>query len=83
VVVPLDRGSNCPSDLLVEAAHLAAHFSDARDEDRVEVEYTPRKYIRKPRGSEAGAVLVSREKVLLLRRSESVLRGLLDRELER
>jgi hypothetical protein len=83
VVVPLDRGSNCPSDVLIEAAHLAAHFSDARDEERVEVEYTPRKYVRKPHGGVAGLVLVSREKVLVLRRSESIVRRLLEREIER
>jgi hypothetical protein len=83
VVVPLDRGMNCPSEVLIEAAHLAAHFSDAREEDRVEVEYTLRRYIRKGRGSPAGLVIVSREKVLVLRRSEIVLRKLLDGELER
>jgi predicted ribosome quality control (RQC) complex YloA/Tae2 family protein len=68
---------------LIEAAHLAAHFSDARDEERVEVEYTPRKYVRKPHGGVAGLVLVSREKVLVLRRSESIVRRLLEREIER
>ena len=83
VVVPLDRGMSCPADVLIEAAHLAAHFSDARDEDPVEIEYTPRKYIRKPRGSAAGLVVVNREKVLVLRRSEVVLRRLLSEELER
>ncbi len=83
VIVPLDRGKNCPSNLLIEAAHLAAHFSEARDEDRVEVEYTPRRYVRKPHGSDPGRVVVTREKVLVLRRSEGVLRRLLDRELKR
>ena len=83
VVVSLDRGAGCPSDVLIDAAHLAAHFSDARDEDLVEVEYTSRRYVRKPRGSEPGLVVVTREKVLVLRRSEIVLRRLLDRELER
>jgi hypothetical protein len=83
VVVPLDRGTSCPADVLIEAAHLAVHFSDARDEDPVEIEYTPRKYIRKPHGSAAGLVVVNREKVLVLRRSEIVLRRLLSQELER
>jgi hypothetical protein len=83
VIVPLDRGMNCPSDVLIQAAHLAAHFSEARDEDRVEVEYTARRYVRKPHGSAAGLVIVSREKVLVLRRSEIVLRMLLDKEIER
>ena len=82
VVVPLEKGASCPPDLLVEAAHLAAHFSDARDERVVDVQYTPRRYLRKPRGSPPGLVLVDREKVLVLRRDEAVLRRLLDAELD-
>lgn len=67
VIVPLDKTESCPSDVLVDAAHLAAHFSDARGESVVEIQYTPRKYVRKPRGAAPGAVVVDREKVLVLR----------------
>jgi predicted ribosome quality control (RQC) complex YloA/Tae2 family protein len=67
VVVPLDRNRSCPPDLLVDAAHLAAHFSDARGEALVEIEHTPRRHLRKPRGSPPGLVVVGREKVLALR----------------
>ena len=67
VIVPLDKGQSCPSDLLVDAAHLAAHFSDAREQGVVEVQHTPRRYLRKPKGSAPGFVIVDREKVLVLR----------------
>ena len=80
VVVPLEKNASCPAEVLVEAAHLAAHFSEARDESVVEVQYTPRRYLRKPRGSAPGLVVVDREKVLLLRREEERLRALLERE---
>jgi hypothetical protein len=80
VIVPLAKSGECPADLLVDAAHLAAHFSEARDETAVEIQYTPRRYLRKPRGSAAGFVVVDREKVLVLRREESRLRRLLERE---
>jgi predicted ribosome quality control (RQC) complex YloA/Tae2 family protein len=80
VVVPLRKGASCPPEALVEAAHLAAHFSDARSETVVEVAYTPRRYVRKPRGSAPGAVVVDREKVIVLRKSEDVLKDLLARE---
>jgi predicted ribosome quality control (RQC) complex YloA/Tae2 family protein len=80
VVVPLDKNESCPGDVLVDAAHLAAHFSEARGEAVVEVQYTPRRYLRKPRGSAPGLVVVDREKVLLLRREDDRLRGLLERE---
>jgi predicted ribosome quality control (RQC) complex YloA/Tae2 family protein len=81
VVVPLEKGTTCPGDLLVEAAHLAAHFSKARDEGTVEITYVARRHVRKPRGSPPGLVVVAREKTLVLRRSEDVVRRLLDREL--
>jgi hypothetical protein len=80
VIVPLEKNGSCPADLLIEAAHLAAHFSEARDESVAEVQYTPRRYLRKPRGSAPGLVVVDREKVLVLRREEDRLRSLLERE---
>jgi predicted ribosome quality control (RQC) complex YloA/Tae2 family protein len=80
VVVALKKGESCPPELLVEAAHLAAHFSDARDERIVDVQYTPRRHLRKPRGSAPGLVLVDREKVLILRKDDEVLRRLLESE---
>jgi predicted ribosome quality control (RQC) complex YloA/Tae2 family protein len=67
VIVPLDKGAVVNGPVLVDAAHLAAHFSDARGETTVEIEYTPRRYLRKPRASAAGFVVVTREKVLVLR----------------
>jgi hypothetical protein len=67
VIVPLEKNKACPGDLLIEAAHLAAHFSEAREEAIVEVQYTPRRYLRKPKGAAPGLVVVDREKVLVLR----------------
>ena len=67
VVVPLQKGEAILADLLVDAAHLAAHFSDARGETIVEVMYVHRRYVRKPRKAPPGAVTVEREKVLVLR----------------
>lgn len=80
VIVQLDKGQTCPAEDLVDAAHLAAHFSDAREEKAVDIQYTPRRYLRKPKGSAPGAVVVDREKVLALRFDAALLRALLDRE---
>lgn len=77
VVVPLRRDQACPSDLLVDAAHLAAHFSDARGERTVEVTYVPRKFVKKTKGGAPGAVVVEREKVLSLRFDDARLARLL------
>jgi predicted ribosome quality control (RQC) complex YloA/Tae2 family protein len=67
VVIPLARQRDATSELLVDAAHLAAHFSDARGERTVEVSYVQRKFVRKPKGSGPGLVTMEREKVLALR----------------
>jgi len=80
VIVPLARGHTCPGDVLVEAAHLAAHFSEARDEDLVEVQYARKRHLRKPRGAAPGLVLVDKEKVIVLRRQEALLKAVLERE---
>jgi predicted ribosome quality control (RQC) complex YloA/Tae2 family protein len=80
VVVQLEKGQTCPAEDLIDAAHLAAHFSDARDEKAVDVQYTPRRYLRKPKGSAAGLVVVDREKILPLRFDATLLRQLLERE---
>jgi predicted ribosome quality control (RQC) complex YloA/Tae2 family protein len=80
VIVPLEKGRDCPAELLVDAAHLAAHFSDARDEGVVEVQHTPRRLLRKPKGAAAGFVLTPREKVIVLRVDRARVEALLASE---
>ena len=82
VVVPVARGHVIGPELLVDAAHLAVHFSDARGEHIVEVTHVPRKFVRKPRGSAAGAVTMEREKVLGLRVDDARLEHLLTCEVD-
>jgi predicted ribosome quality control (RQC) complex YloA/Tae2 family protein len=80
VVVPLARNEACPPELLGDAATLAAHFSQARGQTPVEVIYTPRRFVRKPRGSALGSVSLLRERVFLLRLDAERLRRLLASE---
>lgn len=80
VVVPLQRNEACPEELLLDAAHLAAHFSDARGEPNVEISYTSKRYVRKPRGSAPGKALLEREKVLALQLEPARLERLLQNE---
>ncbi|MEP7125686.1 MAG: NFACT RNA binding domain-containing protein, partial [Byssovorax sp.] len=77
VIVQLEKNQQCPSELLVEAAHVAAHFSEGREEGVIEIQYTPRRYLRKPKGAAAGLVVVEREKVLVLRVDPAVTARLL------
>ncbi|MET0387113.1 MAG: NFACT RNA binding domain-containing protein [Polyangiales bacterium] len=80
VVVPLDRNETCPDELLLDAAHLAAHFSAARGEAHVDVSYVARRYVRKPRGAAAGSVDLEREKVIALVLEPTRLTRLLGQE---
>jgi predicted ribosome quality control (RQC) complex YloA/Tae2 family protein len=45
-----------PDNVLVKAAQLAAFFSQARNASKVEVHYTQRKYVSKPRRAKPGLV---------------------------
>lgn len=80
VIVPLERSRTIGPELLADAAMLAAHFSERRNDEVVEVQHTPRRYVRKPRGSAPGAVRVDRERVIAVRMAPERLRWLLARE---
>ena len=67
VVIPLGKREACPPELLLDAAHLAAHYSASKGEPLVDVQHCQRRYVRKPKGMAVGAVLVERERVLALR----------------
>jgi predicted ribosome quality control (RQC) complex YloA/Tae2 family protein len=79
-VIPLERAEACPSELLCDAATLAAHFSQARGQARVDVLYTERRYVRKPRKVGAGKVVLMREKVFRLQLQPERLKRLLAAE---
>jgi predicted ribosome quality control (RQC) complex YloA/Tae2 family protein len=80
VVVPLGRDEACPSELLCDAATLAAHFSQARGQAVVDITYVARRYVRKPRKAPAGQVNVEREKVFRLQLEPARLKRLLAAE---
>jgi predicted ribosome quality control (RQC) complex YloA/Tae2 family protein len=80
VVVPLDRGKSCSSEMLVDAATLAAHFSDLRGETPVDVLYVPRRFVHKRKGSAPGSVTLGREKVITVRIDPNQLKRLLRNE---
>lgn len=71
------RGGRMDGETLVDAATLAAHFSDSRGEVVVEVAYTDRRFVKKPRGAPAGAVTLLEERVLPLRLEPARLARLL------
>jgi predicted ribosome quality control (RQC) complex YloA/Tae2 family protein len=80
VVIATEKNTEVSGELLLDAATLAAHHSDAKGEPRVEVSYVPVKFVRKPKDAAPGAVTYTREKTLLLRLEPARLKRLLATE---
>lgn len=76
VIVPL-AGRPVDEQTLLDAATLAAHHSNARDEAQVDVGYTLRKHVRKPPKAPPGTVLTSGLKTIRVRLEPERLRRLL------
>jgi predicted ribosome quality control (RQC) complex YloA/Tae2 family protein len=64
VILNRNRNRSVPDSTLHEAASLAAYHSKLRDSGKVDVMYTPKKYVKKPKGSPPGLVTVSRFKTI-------------------
>lgn len=78
VVVPRWYASGrVDAESLVDAATLAAHFSDARGDAVIDVAYADRRFVTKPRGAAPGAVTLLRERVLPVRAEPARLARLL------
>ncbi|MCJ8164669.1 NFACT RNA binding domain-containing protein [Pontibacter sp. E15-1] len=67
VVIKHQAGKTVPVTVLEKAAQLAAYYSKRKNDTLCPVIYTPKKWVRKPKGSAPGAVVVEREKVLLVK----------------
>ncbi len=53
-----------PDRTLFEAAQLAAYYSQARESAQVPVDYTRRKFVKKPSGAKPGMVIYTNQKTL-------------------
>nr|WP_255709860.1 NFACT RNA binding domain-containing protein [Pontibacter harenae] len=67
VVIKQQAGKTIPNTVLEKAAQLAAYYSKRKSDSLCPVLYTPKKWVRKPKGAAPGAVVVEREKVLLVK----------------
>lgn len=65
-VVIRSAGRKVPQNVLEQAASWAAWFSKSKHESLSPVIYTPRKFVRKPKGAKPGAVLVEKEQVIMV-----------------
>ena len=67
VVVRLERGHECNPATLLDAATLAAHFSELKQQANVAVSYTEARYVNKRKGSPVGSVSIRKEKVIVVK----------------
>ena len=67
LVIRMNRSrENPPREVLMKAASYAAFFSQARGSSMVPVSFTRKKYVRKPKGSDPGQVVIDKEDVVLV-----------------
>lgn len=60
-------GPKIPKQVLEVAAAITAYYSQARNASYVPVVYTQRKFVRKPKGANVGAVTLEREQTVMVR----------------
>lgn len=74
VVVRNSTRKEIPHRTIIEAAQLAAHFSQARKDSKVDVHYTQRKFLSKLKGSAPGLVRVTRSRNITVTPKEEIER---------
>lgn len=74
VVVP--KGGDIPEATLRQAALLAAWFSRGYRSAQVPVDYTRRRFVKKPGGAPAGFVLYTHQRTLYVTPDERAVRAL-------
>jgi len=66
VVIKNPNRKEIPNKTLLEAAQIAAFFSRAKEQPKVAVHYTQKKFVNKPKGAGAGLVSLSSFKTILV-----------------
>jgi predicted ribosome quality control (RQC) complex YloA/Tae2 family protein len=74
VIVRNPTRKEIPQRTMIEAAQLAGKFSQAGDDSKVVVHYTPRKFLSKPKGAAPGLVRMSTFKSITVEPKEAVSR---------
>ena len=77
-VIIKNKGSKqtLPLGTLIQAANLAAYFSKAKKDNKVLVDYTFKKYVKKPKNAKPGMVIYSQEKSLWIKIDSEEIRSM-------
>jgi len=65
-----------PLDTLIQAANLAAYFSKAKKDNKVLIDYTLKKHVKKPKNARPGMVIYSHEKGLWIKVDSEEIRSM-------
>jgi predicted ribosome quality control (RQC) complex YloA/Tae2 family protein len=74
VIVRNSTRQEVPHRTVIEAAQLAAKFSQAANDSKVTVHYTPRKFLSKPKGAAPGLVRMSTFRSITVQPGENIER---------
>lgn len=80
-VIVKGQGRDIPESTLMEAALIAAYYSKARTGQNVPVDYTLRKYVRKPKGAKPGMVIYDHHSTLFVSPQPETIRPLVERQM--
>jgi len=77
-IIIKNKGSklSLPLDTLIQAANLAAYFSKAKKDNKVLVDYTLKKHLKKPKNAKPGMVIYSQEKSLWIKVDPEEIRSM-------
>ena len=82
VIIKSQKNKEIPFSVILDASHLALHYSKAKDEKSADLYYTYVKYLRRAKDSKTGLVIPTQEKNLFLRvedeRMEKILKQRID-----
>ena len=75
-VILCTGGSEPDEQSILQAAQLAAYYSQGRDSGKVAVDYTPVKYVKKPAGARPGMVVYTTYRTAVVEPEEELVRRL-------
>ena len=74
VIVRNPTRNDIPHRTIIEAAQIAAKFSQAGEDSKVAIHYAQRKFLAKPKGAAAGLVRMSRFRTAVVQPGENIPR---------
>ena len=78
-VILCTEGREPDEGSILQAAQLAAYYSQGRSGGKVAVDYTPVKYVKKPAGARPGMVVYTTYRTLMAEADEELVRRLAEK----